>query len=97
VISNQTFVLCFKYSNVSSTAPRWPVHSRFVELLGERLEVDIGGVHEGIKLLRGVDVAGCDRHVLDSAPASVRSFSIVVCATRTFLGITLQKLDGDCH
>src|SRR5215472_12977122 len=33
-----------------------------VELLGERLEVDIGGVHEGVKLLprRRVNVAGSD-------------------------------------
>src|SRR6266436_1915181 len=42
-----------------------------IELLGERLEVDIGGVHEGVKLLprRRVNVACCDRHVLDPAPA----------------------------
>jgi len=43
-----------------------------VELLGERLEVDIGGIHKGVKLLprRRVNVAHSDRHVLD--PASAR-------------------------
>ena len=42
-----------------------------VELLGEGLEVDIGGIHAAVKLLprRGVDVARCDRDVLDPAPA----------------------------
>ena len=50
VISTQTSVSCTRYSSVSSTVGEVRAAHVPVEVLGERLQVDVGGVHVRVEL-----------------------------------------------